>query len=98
MPIPNNTRRISFIMLLTAIVFAILLFAGYFQMQRQLVSPVIPKTITDKLSKPYIPLGIAGSVMCIFAFLFHYKRKYAIAIIISILSIILPRLYIEISG
>ena len=53
-----SLKRISLVVLILAFVQTALQVLGYFQTQYQLVSPIIPSSIIDKLSAPYLKQGV----------------------------------------
>ena len=86
-------KKISFITLVLLFVTVVLNFAGYYQVGYQLVSPLITRSVIDKLATPFLIMAITGSVGLIISALFHYLSRYKTALIISLAGIVLPQVY-----
>ncbi len=94
----TNWKRLSIIGLVLVIVTTISQILGYCQTQYQLVSPIIPQNIIDKLTKPYLTLAGICFVFLAVVSICHYFHKYKVALILSSIAILFPYLYIELSG
>lgn len=94
-PETNNLKRCSLICLVLVLIIALLQMAGYYQTQYQLVSPLIPKAITDKISKPYLLLAGISFALFLVALPFHYYSKYIVSIVVCVIGIVFPYLYMQ---
>jgi len=94
----EHLKKISLIFLGVALFSTALQVVGYFQTQYQLVSPLIPKSTIDIISKPHLQLAGISFILFLVAFIFHRYSKYKASIVICIFTYLFPQLYIEITG
>ena len=93
-----NLKRISLVVLILAFVQTALQVLGYFQTQYQLVSPIIPSSIIDKLSAPHLKLAAVSFTLSLLSLIARYKGKYRVSLVLSIVALLFPPLYIEYTG
>lgn len=91
----RNLKRSAFIALVVALVSTGLQVIGYFQIHHQLVSPLISKTITDHLAKPYLQSAAISFIFFLIALLFYRYTKYIITIVACFLIILFQQIYIS---
>lgn len=82
----RKSAQISFWLALISTLFLLL---GYFQTRNQLVQPLIPKSVINYLSNPYLFSFFILIPVCIIDFILLIKSKNIAVIIISILIIVL---------
>ena len=83
-----SLKLISQILLILTLVDTVLNLVGYFQVQHQLVSPIIPESLIKAISKPYLRIVfILFPCFCI-AFLLYWYKKYIVAICLCAISIV----------
>ena len=83
-----SLKLISQILLILTLVNTVLNLVGYFQVQHQLVSPIIPESLIKAISKPYLRIVfILFPCFCI-AFLLYWYKKYIVAICLCAISIV----------
>ena len=67
----------------------------YFQVSRELASPLLPRSVTEEILKAHLYISIFLLSCFIVAFVFHRYHKYFISVGFCILAVLLVNYYPE---
>lgn len=90
-----HQKRIAQISLILGAFQAFLQLVGYFQVQYQLVSPIIPAAVVNALVAPYLKLALISFLFAGAGSICYYKEKYPLCMIFGIMALIIPPLYVN---
>lgn len=77
---PNSLKLAARIALIVSVISTILFYLSYFQIRRQLVSPLIPKDIFDKLTGPSLEVALISTLVILIAAFAYYKSKFIVSL------------------
>ena len=90
----KNLKLAARICFVVAFLSTMRFYLGYFQTKYQLVSPLIPKTVIDQLTDPFLGIALISSVVILASALTLFKRKFVFSLIISATILIFHFLYL----